>query len=286
MQLWKLTLAYDGTNFHGWQVQPRLRTVQGALAAVLAELTGEQVLPQGSGRTDTGVHALGQVASFSLNAPIPPQNLLHALNRALPAYIRVLTAEHAAPGFHARHSAVGKTYEYRIFERRSPETIRVDGRAAERICSPMLAPFVWDCPFRLDFVHAQQAASKLCGEHDFTSFAAVDPDLAERTSPTERSSVRTMLASEWRREGELLIYRVTGNGFLHHMVRNFVGTLVEIARVRLAPADMEQILVARDRAAAGPTAPACGLFLMNVDYPVFDDEAAGQAKSATSEAMA
>src|ERR1700678_1172106 len=117
MPLWKLILAYDGSPFHGWQVQPGLPTVQGTLATAIRHISGETVLPQGSGRTDTGVHALGQVASFALAAPIPPANFLRALNRILPSAIRVLSAEHTAPAFHARHSALRKTYEYRIFPR-------------------------------------------------------------------------------------------------------------------------------------------------------------------------
>ena len=278
MQRWKLTLAYDGTGFHGWQVQPRLRTVQGTLAAALAGLTGEQVLPQGSGRTDTGVHALGQVASFALKAPIPPENLKRALNRALPAAIRVLTAEHAAEGFHARHGAVRKTYEYRIFECHPRTT------AHERVCPPMLAPYAWDCPFQLDFDHLQQAAEAVLGEHDFSSFAASDPDLAQRNALEPRSAVRTVLHSQWNRESGLLVYQVSGTGFLHHMVRNLVGTFVEVARGRFAPSETAQILAARNRALAGPTAPAQGLFLVSVEYPPDLVDTAVKAEATRTEA--
>lgn len=280
MQRWKLTLAYDGTDFHGWQVQPRLPTVQGTVATALADLTGEQVLPQGSGRTDTGVHALGQVASFALEAPIPPQNLMRALNRALPPAIRVLAAEHAAASFHARHDAVRKTYEYRIFARRGP------GSDQERVCPPMLAPYVWDCPFDFDFDDAQQAAQEVVGEHDFSSFAASDPDLAERREAAQRSSVRTILHSQWTREPGLHIYRVTGTGFLHHMVRNLVGTFAEAARGRFLPSSIAQILAARDRTLAGPTAPACGLFLVSVDYPAEPGEVDCTQQAPRTEAMA
>ena len=265
MRVWKLTLAYDGSAFHGWQVQPVLPTVQGTLAAALREITGETVLPQGSGRTDTGVHALGQVASFALRAPIPPQNLLRALNRKLPPAIRILTAEHAPETFHARHSALRKTYEYRIFPR-AP----LDRFLPDRICPPTLAPFVWDCPWVIDLDRAQAAANAILGEHDFTSFAAADPDLGEREGsrePSTRTSLRRIDRSCWHDESGLLLYRIAGSGFLHHMVRNLVGTFVDAASGRLAPSDLPAILAARDRRAAGPTAPARGLFLLSVEYP-------------------
>ncbi len=265
MRVWKLTLAYDGSAFHGWQVQPALPTVQGALAAALREITGETVLPQGSGRTDTGVHALGQVASFALRAPIPPQNLLRALNRKLPPAIRILTAEYAPETFHARHSALRKTYEYRIFPR-AP----LDRSLPDRICPPTLAPFVWDCPWVLDLDRAQAAANAILGEHDFTSFAAADPELGEREGsrhPPTRTALRHIHQSCWHAESGLLLYRITGSGFLHHMVRNLVGTFIDAACGRLAPAALPAILAARDRRAAGQTAPARGLFLLSVEYP-------------------
>ena len=262
MQLWKLILSYDGTNFHGWQIQPSLATVQGTLSVAIRHITGEIVLPQGSGRTDAGVHALGQVASFELQAPIPPASLQRALNRALPPAIRVLSAQHAAPGFHARHSAKRKTYEYRIFPR--VPAIRSE---SDRICPPELAPYVWDCPWHFDLDRAQRAASHIVGEHDFTSFAAVDPDLTTRLANEPRSAVRTIFGSRWNSESGLYIYRVTGSGFLHHMVRNLVGTFVDAAADRIPPESILQILAARDRSAAGPTAPARGLFLVSVEYP-------------------
>ena len=262
MPQWKLTLAYDGTNFHGWQVQPGLATVQGTLAAALHQLTGEKVLPQGSGRTDTGVHALGQVASFSLAAPIPPANLLRALNRALPPAIRVSAAEPVSEDFHARHNAVRKTYEYRIFPRVPPTRQQPDA-----ICPPFLAPFVWDCPWHIDLARAQQAAAQVCGERDFTSFAAVDPELRDGERAKPRSAVRTIFCSTWREENGLLIYCVTGDGFLHHMVRNLVGTFADAGAGRIQPDEVAVILAARNRSAAGPTAPASGLFLVSVEYP-------------------
>jgi tRNA pseudouridine38-40 synthase len=277
---WKLTLAYDGSGFHGWQVQPGLITVQGTLADALEKLTGERPLPQGSGRTDAGVHALAQVVSFRLAAPLPAANLHRALNRMLPPGIRVFSVETAPPSFHARHSARAKTYEYRIFERRILPT---PGQAAEdRICSPFLAPYAWDCRWLLSLETMQKAASLLLGTHDFTSMAAVDPERSLRDADDDGSDVpprlikinpvKTITHSEWSRRDGLLFFRITGNGFLHHMVRNIVGTLVEIGRGSLNVSDLPRILEARDRIAAGPTAPARGLYLVEV---VYDDAKAG-----------
>ncbi|MBS1798863.1 MAG: tRNA pseudouridine(38-40) synthase TruA [Acidobacteria bacterium] len=258
MPHWKLTVAYDGTSFNGWQVQPGLPTVQGTLAQSLHRITGEAVLPQGSGRTDTGVHALGQVASVTLNSPIPAPNLQRALNNQLPGSVRIVSIEPAAPDFHARYSARRKTYEYRI--------------APHAICPPTLAPFVWNCTWPLDLAAMQQAALHVIGEHDFASFAATDPDLHSRTDAKDfllagKSSVRKIFSSSWnRQEDGLLIYRVAGSGFLHHMVRNLVGTFVDAGRGRTSAEAVPTILAARSRSAAGPTAPPQGLFLVEVDY--------------------
>jgi tRNA pseudouridine38-40 synthase len=272
MTFWKITLSYDGTAFHGWQVQPGRATVQGMLAAALEKMTGERVLPQGSGRTDAGVHALGQVASFALEARLPAENLLRALNRSLPESIRVLRVEGVDESFHARHGAVRKTYEYRIFER------KVEGSDEERICSPFVAPYAWACRWALDVERMAWAAAMLCGTHDFTSFAAVDPEMGRREERVAGPNpVKTILASTVMREEGLLRYRVTGSGFLHHMVRNMVGTLVEMGRGSLRAEEMERILAARDRSAAGPTAPAQGLFLVEVEYGAGGRDAGVQA---------
>ena len=262
MDHWKLTLSYDGTAFHGWQIQPGLATVQGSLADALERITGERALPQGSGRTDAGVHALAQVASFALKSSVPARNLPRALNHALPPSIRVLSAELVDASFHARHSARRKTYEYRIFERKT------DGVASERICPPFLAPYAWDCRWPLALESMQEAGRLLCGTHDFSSFGASDPErgVREEEAAEGPNPVKTLLRSEWVREQGLLLYRVTGSGFLHHMVRNIVGTLVDIGRGSLLVEDIPRILAARDRGAAGPTAPACGLFLQSVEY--------------------
>lgn len=251
---WKLTLAYDGTDFHGWQIQPGHATIQGELAGAIERVAGESVLPQGSGRTDAGVHARAQVASFELAAPIPPPNLLRALNRALPSSIRVLAAEHAAAEFHARHSVRAKTYEYRIFR--------------GEICPPWLARYVYALNWPLEVEKMQRTASLVIGEHDFTSFAASDPDLSTRDSDPHapQNNIRTVFSSSWTEEQDLLIYKVGGKGFLHHMVRNLVGTFLDAGRGQIPPDEITAILQRRSRAAAGPTAPAHGLFLDSVEY--------------------
>jgi tRNA pseudouridine38-40 synthase len=286
-QNWKLTLAYDGTGFRGWQVQPGERTVQGELQAALGRVTGETPLPQGSGRTDAGVHALAQVASFALHVPIPAGNLLMALNRTLPPSIRVLQTREVQSTFHARHSAIAKTYEYHVFQEKLwPWN---DKRAPGRICPPFLAPYIYAYPWPLQLEALQEAARALLGEHDFLSFAATDPDLTMRcqkasTAPETRplprpdfqihpptlATVRTLFASAWEIQeneaGPHYLYRVRGSGFLHHMVRNLVGTMLDVGRGQLRAAQIPGIIAARSRSAAGPTAPAQGLFLHSVEY--------------------
>lgn len=256
----KLTLAYDGAPFHGWQIQPGKLTIQGLLAEALASLTGEPVLPQGSGRTDAGVHALGQVASFATASRIPTSNIQVVLNDRLPAEIRVLAIEEVDETFHARHSAHGKQYRYRIYR--------------GSIVPPFLARYVTHYPYRLDEAAMQQAAALVVGEHDFTSFAAADPDRAQRIAaaqhgPSEAdapSNTRTIDESRFEREGDELIYLVRGSGFLHHMVRNLVGTFLLVGKGSLTPTQIPSILAARDRRLAGPTAPPTGLYLAQVDY--------------------
>ena len=275
MTHWKLILAYDGTPYNGWQIQPGLPTIQGMLSDAIHRTVGERVLPQGSGRTDTGVHALAQVASFTLAAPIPAANLHSALNRCLPPSIRILSAEIAAPEFHARHSALRKTYEYRIFPLKAGSGANIlapSQRGKDRICPPILAPYVWPCPWPLDLAALNFAAGHILGIHDFTSFAASDPDLAARMSEVvPPSNTRTVTGSHWQIEGSLFVYRVTANGFLHHMVRNLVGTFVQCGAHRLAPESISAVIAARNRSAAGPTAPPTGLFLHHVEYPETDN---------------
>jgi tRNA pseudouridine38-40 synthase len=287
-QTWKLTLAYDGTDFSGWQIQPGERTVQGELQAALRRVTGESPLPQGSGRTDAGVHALGQVASFELDANIPAANLQNALNRTLPAAIRILESRTVPSTFHARHSAVAKTYEYRVFR--------------EPVCPPFLARYVYACPWPMDVLLLEKSARLFEGEHDFLSFAATDPDLTSRNLSSSRQAdhdpdqdpdqdsdqapealaaeppgpsgkqgaIRTVDSSTWEQRksenGDFLVYRVRGNGFLHHMVRNLVGTMLDVGRGYRLMEEIPSILAARSRSVAGPTAPAQGLFLHSVEY--------------------
>jgi tRNA pseudouridine38-40 synthase len=245
----KLVLAYDGTDFFGWQVQPDAVTIQGTLALAIGRLAGENVLPQGSGRTDAGVHALGQVANFETASPIPAENLVTALNDILPSAIRVLEAAEVADNFHARYSARRKSYGYRIY------------RGA--ICPPFLARYVWHYPYPLDEDAMQEAATYVLGEHDFTSFAAADP---ERGMEGEISNVRSILSSECSKSGLELVYQVCGTGFLHHMVRNLVGTLILAGKGTIKPKDVPRIIDAKNRSAAGATAPARGLYLMKVEY--------------------
>jgi tRNA pseudouridine38-40 synthase len=244
----KLTLAYDGTDFAGWQVQPDSPSIQGTLASAIGRVSGEKVLPQGSGRTDAGVHALAQVATVHTESVIPAGNFVVALNDILPASIRVLAAEEVSPDFHPRKSARAKTYRYRIYR--------------EAICPPLLARYVWHYPYPLDENAMREAAPLVEGEHDFTSFAAVDPERGREGI----SNVRRIFSSGWRRESSELIYEVRGNGFLHHMVRNLVGTFLLAGKGTLKPVDVATILKACDRSAAGATAPPSGLYLVNVEY--------------------
>jgi len=246
----KVTLSYDGADFSGWQVQPDASTVQGTLASAIGRITGEKVLPQGSGRTDAGVHALAQVMTFVTESSVPTENFVKALNDILPASVRVLEVAEAPPEFHARHSARSKTYRYRIYR--------------ESICPPFLARYVWHYPYRLAEEEMRRAASLVVGEHDFTSFAAVDPERGRDEAAA--SNVRTIFSSSWERLEDELVYTVRGSGFLHHMVRNLVGTFILVGKGTLAVDDVTRILAARNRSAAGATAPASGLYLVNVEY--------------------
>jgi tRNA pseudouridine38-40 synthase len=246
----KLILAYDGSEFAGWQVQPDAVSVQGTLASAIGRITGEKVLPQGSGRTDAGVHALAQVATFATESSVPAANFVKALNDILPASVRVVEALEAAPDFHARKSARGKMYRYRIY------------RAA--ICPPFLARYLWHYPFPLNEPAMVRAAGLVEGEHDFTSFAAVDPERGREDKPM--SNLREIFSSSWERQGDEFVYTVRGSGFLHHMVRNLVGTFILVGKGTLRAEDVTRILQTRNRSAAGATAPASGLYLVSVEY--------------------
>jgi tRNA pseudouridine38-40 synthase len=236
----RITVAYDGTAFHGWQVQPGLATVQGSLEEIVSGIEGKPVHVAGSGRTDAGVHALAQVAAFSIENPIPLPNLERAVNRLLPPAVRVLAAEEVHADFHPRFDAKAKTYEYRIF--RGP------------VCSPFEWPYTYHHPYPLNEERMIECARAFEGEHDFTAFAASDERDAEG-----KSKVRRVFSSTLERRENRLIYRVRGSGFLKHMVRNLVGTLIEAGRGNLADVG---VLPAK----SGPTAPAKGLFLVSVEY--------------------
>jgi tRNA pseudouridine38-40 synthase len=238
----RITLAYDGTQFHGWQVQPGLSTIQGTLEHIISGIEKKPVHVAGSGRTDAGVHAAAQVAAFTLENRIPIENLVRAVNRLLPPAIRVLSAAEVHPDFHPRFDAIAKTYEYRII--RTP------------ICSPFDWPWVYHHPYPLHEELMAQAARHLEGEHDFTPYAAADDRDSEG-----KSKVRTIFDSHLSRMSDRLIYRVRGSGFLKHMVRNIMGTLIEVGRGNIPPEFLPNV------PKCGHTAPAKGLTLISVEYP-------------------
>jgi tRNA pseudouridine38-40 synthase len=243
----KIRVSYDGTDYHGWQVQPGLPTIQGALERVISEMEGRPVPVAGSGRTDAGVHAMAQVAAFSIENPIPMDNLRRAVNRLLPRDIRVLSVEEAALDFHPRFQAKRKTYEYRIFR--------------GEICLPFERRYVCHHPYPLAIEEMIAVAPLLEGEHDFGAFAASDD-----RDELEPSKVRTVFCSRLALEGDRLIYRVTGSGFLKHMVRNIVGVLLEVGKGNVDRGGFLARLKPGCEIPAGPTAPARGLFLISVEY--------------------
>jgi tRNA pseudouridine38-40 synthase len=243
----KITLSYDGTNYHGWQVQPELPTIQGTLQDILSKIEGAPVHVTGSGRTDAGVHAFAQVAAFDLENPIPCDNLRRAINRLLPRDIRVLSAYEAAPDFHPRYDAIAKTYEYRIWR--------------AEVCPPFERLYVLHHPYPLDEDHMTGMAKLIAGEHDFSAFAAAD-----EKDELGLSKVRTVFSSCLARSGDKLIYRVRGSGFLKHMVRNIVGVLLEAGKGNLWETDLKARLSPGCSLPPGPTAPARGLFLISVEY--------------------
>jgi tRNA pseudouridine38-40 synthase len=247
MRRLRFEVAYDGTDFNGWQVQPGLPTVQGVLEEIISGIEGKPVHVAGSGRTDAGVHAVAQIAAVTLNNPIPPENFRRAVNRLLPPTIRINHVSEAPLDFHPRFDARRKTYEYRIYR--------------DEVCSPFERRYVYHHPYPLDEMAIITAAPLFEGEHDFSAFAASD----ERDE-LKLSKVRNIYRSALQRTASLLIYEVTGSGFLKHMVRNIVGTLLEVGKGNLSPADLLARLNPNNGFRAGPTAPASGLFLMSVDY--------------------
>jgi tRNA pseudouridine38-40 synthase len=248
MPTFKIVLAYDGTDFVGWQRQASGISIQGLVEDALRALDERHVPVAGAGRTDAGVHALGQVATFSLNRSIACDALARALNSSLPLDIRVISVEEATATFHARFGAHTKTYRYRIWN--------------ADVMSPFERRYAWHAVGRLDVGAMAKAARILEGRHDFAAFQAS----GNAISKTERELLASTLSSSELRGGELIVYDVTGNGFLRHMVRTIVGTLVEVGRGKQPPEWVSDVIASRDRSRAGQTAPACGLFLVRVEY--------------------
>jgi tRNA pseudouridine38-40 synthase len=241
----KLLIEYDGTNYQGWQVQPRGPTIQGTLEEKLRLLTGEPIQLFGSGRTDSGVHAFAQVAHFRTQSQMDIGSMQRALNSLLPPDIVIQKIEEVDEGFHARRHSKSKVYEYRILNR--------------NLRSAFHRGYVWHIPQRLDLMEMRKATKSLIGEHDFLAFRTV--------GSSTRTTVRRVIRAEWKRERDGLIrFEIEANGFLKQMVRSIVGTLVEVGKGRMRAADLRKILNSRDRSEAGPTAPAQGLFLKEVNY--------------------
>jgi len=251
MRYLKLTIAYDGTDFHGWQIQANKPTVQGELVAVLCRLTQENVQLRGAGRTDAGVHALGQVASFRTQSPLSAGEFQRALNALLPPAIRIVSAEETGPDFSARWSARGKVYRYRLYR--------------GKVVPPMLWRYVLHYPFPLDEQAMKEAAAKFVGVHDFSSFAA---STGSEDDDKERNMEREIYSTELKRtdDGEELWFTVHGRSFLRYMVRKMVGTLLEVGRGRLSPSDIDKLYELKDRSKSGPTVPPQGLFMVRVDH--------------------
>jgi tRNA pseudouridine38-40 synthase len=245
MRTLKLVLEYDGFEYHGWQVQDDVPTVQGTIEATLEKILGERVRVNGAGRTDARVHALGQVASFQCFSAIPTDALQRALNSSLPRDMVVHDVQDVPTDFHARFSALGKVYAYRILNR--------------PVRAPLRLRYAWHIPQPLDIPTVALAGAYLQGTHDFSSFQATGSEV--------KTTERTMMELTVTREGDEVVISCTANGYLRHMVRNIVGTLVEVGRGARQPADIKRILDGRDRQLAGATAPAHGLYLVHVLYP-------------------
>jgi len=251
MRYFKLTIAYDGTDFHGWQIQANKPTVQGEIVGVLCRLTQENVQLPGAGRTDAGVHALGQVASFRTQSALSAGEFQRALNALLPPTIRIVAAEETGPDFSARWSAKGKVYRYRLYR--------------GKVVPPLLWPYVLHYPFPLDEEAMKEAAAKFVGLHDFSSFAA---STGSEDDDKERNMEREIYSAELQRteDSEELWFTVHGRSFLRYMVRKMVGTLLEVGRGKLTPADIHRLYELKDRSKSGPTVPPHGLFMVRVDH--------------------
>lgn len=239
-----LTVAYDGTAYHGWQIQPNGETIEGILNRCLSETLGEKIEVIGASRTDSGVHAMGNIAVFDTDSPIPADKISYALNQRLPEDIKIQKSEEVASDFHPRHCESRKTYEYRIY------------------CAPFPMPvkrlYAYYTYIPMDVERMRRGASYLVGKHDFKSFCSAEAQV--------ETTVRQVDSVEVVQEGQEIVIRVAGRGFLYNMVRIIAGTLMEVGRGHLAPEEVKTILEAKDRQAAGPTAPACGLTLVKYEF--------------------
>jgi tRNA pseudouridine38-40 synthase len=240
----KLTVAYDGTGYAGWQVQPTEPTVQAVVEAAWHEITRETLRVLSAGRTDAGVHALGQVVSLATESTLPAADLHRALNAVLPQDVAIVAVEEAPENFHATHDAQRKTYRYQIHNGRTPDIFS--------------RRYVWHYPQPLDAERMQAAARLLVGKHDFAAF--------ESAGSERPDTVRKLFAVEVRRDADRITIEVTGDGFLYNMVRSIVGTLVEVGKGSREPQWVAEVLASCDRRRAGQTAPALGLFLVSVEY--------------------
>lgn len=240
----RLIVAYDGTAYHGWQVQDNGITIESELNRCLSALLGEEIRVIGASRTDSGVHAMGNVAVFDTESRMPAEKVSYALNQRLPEDIRIQKSEEVAPDWHPRHCGSRKTYEYRIYRGEFPMPVK------------RLYSYFTYRP--LDVEAMRRAAGYLVGEHDFKSFCQAGAQV--------ESTVRTVHGLEVEEQGAELVIRVCGNGFLYNMVRIIAGTLLEVGQGKRTPESMEETLAAQDRAAAGPTAPACGLTLIKYEW--------------------
>ncbi|HVL51458.1 MAG TPA: tRNA pseudouridine(38-40) synthase TruA [Actinomycetota bacterium] len=244
MATYRMVVAYDGAPFHGFARQPDVETVQGTIETALRKVLGSPIVTSGAGRTDAGVHALGQVMSFNVEGDVDAGSLMLRLNSMCGPQIAILGVEPAPDGFDARFSASSRTYEYGIFTRQVPD--------------PFARHTTWHFPYPLDRDLMAKAASCLLGEHAFDAFGRVEEG---------RSPVRRVESIDIEHDGDLTTIRITANSFIQQMVRSIVGTLVQVGTGKTSPDEMDRILHSRDRAQAGPVAPPHGLFLISVEYP-------------------
>ena len=250
MRYFKLVIAYDGTDFHGWQIQANKPTIQGEIVGVLRRITQESVVLHGAGRTDAGVHAFGQIGSFRTQSTLSAVEFQRALNALLPQTIRIVNAEEVGPNFNARWSARGKIYRYRLYR--------------GRVVPPMLWRYVLHYPFPLDEDAMRDAAARFVGIHDFTSFAA---STGSEEDDNARSMEREIFSTELARsiDNEELVFTVRGRSFLRYMVRKMVGTLLDVGRGKLTPGDIDRLYELKDRSKSGPTVPSQGLCMVSVE---------------------